>query len=300
MSSKLPKILVIVGPTSSGKTSLSIELAKKFNGEVISADSRQVYKGMDLGTGKVTKKEMQGVKHYLLDVASPNTQFSAAKFVKMGEKAIKEILKKGKLPIICGGTGFWVDALIYGLPKGVEPDWKVRQKLDKLSAAELFSKLKEIWPERAQNIDPNNKRRLVRALEMAMAGQKTLLPQKREAKYDVLKIGVLRDREELRKRIHDRLLERVRQGMIQEVANLHKNGVSWRRLDDFGLEYRFISRYLRGAIKDKQDMLNQLETASNQYAKRQGTWFKRDKEIQWVKNTSQGGKIVKKWLFDKR
>lgn len=292
---KKNKILVIVGPTASGKTSLSIELAKKFNGEVISADSRQVYKGMDLGTGKVTKKEMQGIKHYLLDVVTPNTQFSAAKFVKQGDKAIKEILKKGKLPIICGGTGFWIDALLYGLPETVAPDWKLRKELEKLSASELFNRLKKLWPERAKGIDPNNKRRMIRALEMALSGQ-TPQPQVRVSKYDVFKIGVLRDREELRQRIHIRLLERVKQGMIQEVANLHKKGVSWKRLDDFGLEYRFISRYLRGLINSQTEMLNLLEIAINQYAKRQGTWFRRDKEIQWVKTKVKDYKIVKKWL----
>ena len=300
MSNKqLAKILIIVGPTSSGKTSLSIDLAKKFNGEVISADSRQVYKGMDLGTGKVTKKEMQGIKHYLLDVVSPNTRFSAAKFVKMGEKAIKEILKKGKLPIICGGTGFWVDALLYGLPEGGQPDWQLRKKLDKLSAEKLYVKLKKVWPERAKNIDPKNKRRLIRALEMAIAGQKTLSTAKPLAKYDALKIGVLRPKQDLKQRIHDRLLIRLKQGMIQEVANLHKKGVSWRRLDDFGLEYGFVSRFLRGQINDKNEMIKLLETAIKQYAKKQRTWFGRDKEINWLNSAQKSGKMVEKWLFDK-
>ncbi|MCX6740738.1 MAG: tRNA (adenosine(37)-N6)-dimethylallyltransferase MiaA [Candidatus Parcubacteria bacterium] len=296
MSRLLEKVLVIVGPTSSGKTSLSIELARKFTGEVISADSRQVYKGMDLGTGKVTKKEMQGIKHYLLDVVSPISQFNAGKFVRMGEKAIKEIIKKRKLPIICGGTGFWIDALLYGLPKTVTADWKLRKKLDKLSAAELFNKLKKLWPERAKVIDPNNKRRLIRALELALNGKKTIMPHIRAAKYDILKIGVLRDKAELNKRIHDRLISRFKQGMIQEVANLHKKGVSWKRLDDFGLEYRFISRYLTGAIKDQKEMIQLLEIASNQYAKRQNTWFKRDKEIIWVNNPAKANSLVKKWL----
>lgn len=290
--SNLPKILVIVGPTSSGKTSLSIKLAKKFNGGVISADSRQVYKGMDLGTGKITKKEMQSIKHYLLDVASPKSQFSAAKFVKMGEKAIKEIIKRGKLPIICGGTGFWVDALLYGLPESVAPDWQLRKKLEKLSAEKLYIRLKKVWPERSKTIDPHNKHRLIRSLEMALKGHKPK-PIKKLSKYDALKIGVLRNKKELRQRIHDRLLIRIKQGMIKEVANLHKNGVSWKCLDYFGLEYRFISRYLRGLIS-KGEMLTLLETAINQYAKRQNTWFKRDKEIIWLNSAEKANKIVKK------
>ncbi|MCX6744034.1 MAG: tRNA dimethylallyltransferase [Candidatus Parcubacteria bacterium] len=228
-----------------------------------------------------------------------NTQFSAGKFVKLGEKAIKEIIKKGKLPIICGGTGFWIDALLYGLPESVEPDWKLRKKLEQLESQELFKRLKKLWPERAKDIDPNNKRRLIRALEMAQSGQMVMLPQTKVSKYDILKIGVFRDREELRQRIHIRLIERVKQGMIQEVANLHKKGVSWRRLDDFGLEYRFISRYLRGLIKGQSEMLNLLEIAINQYAKRQGTWFRRDKDIQWENNINKEVKIAQKWLLDK-
>jgi len=299
MSRQLPKILVIIGPTASGKTSLSIKLAKKFNGEVISADSRQVYKGMNLGTGKVTKKEMQGVKHYLLDVASPKSRFSAAQFVKLGEKAIKEIQKKGKLPIICGGTGFYVDALLYGLPETVTPDWKLRQHLDRLSASVLFMKLKKIDPARAKNIDKNNKRRLIRALEIALKTGAPVPPPTRTLKYNVLKIGVKRDKKELRKRIHDRLLIRMKQGMVEEVEKLHKQGVSWQKLDDFGLEYRFISRYLKGELS-KEEMLNQLETAIWHYAKRQMTWFKRDQEIHWENKEKKIEKIVKKWLFDKR
>jgi len=297
MSSKLPKILVIVGPNASGKTSSSIKLAKKFNGEVISADSRQVYKGMDLGTGKVTTKEMQGVKHYLLDVASPKSRFSAAQFVKLGEKAIKEINKKGKLPIICGGTGFYVDALLYGLPQTVAPDWKLRQRFDKLSASALFEKLKKIDPARAKNIDKNNKRRLIRALEIALKTGAPVPPPARTLKYDVLKIGVKRSKKELRKRIHDRLLARMKQGMVKEIEKLHKQGVPWHKLDDFGLEYRFIARYLKGELS-KEEMLNLLETAIWHYAKRQVTWFKKDKEIHWLNNTQKAVILVKKWLFD--
>jgi tRNA dimethylallyltransferase len=292
------KILVIIGPTSSGKTSLSIKLAKKFNGEIISADSRQVYKGMDLGTGKVTKREMQGVKHYLLDVVLPKKQFTAADFVKLGEKAIKQILKKGKLPIICGGTGFYIDALLYGLPVGVVPDWKLRSKLEKLSNVELFNKLKRVDPMRAKIIDKNNRRRLIRALEIVIKTGKPIPALERRAKYDVLKIGVKRSKSDLRKRIQKRLLARLRQGMIKEVENLHKQGISWQRLDDFGLEYRFISRYLRGII-NKEEMVSLLETAINQYAKRQTTWFKRDRDIIWLNDQLNIEKKVKKWLLDK-
>ncbi|MCX6743194.1 MAG: tRNA (adenosine(37)-N6)-dimethylallyltransferase MiaA [Candidatus Parcubacteria bacterium] len=315
MSIQLLKILVIVGPNSSGKTSLSIKLAKKFNGEIISADSRQVYKGMNLGTGKVTKKEMQGIKHYLLDVASPKSRFSAGQFIKLGDKAIKQILAKGKLPIVCGGTGFYIDALLYGLPITVAPDWKLRQHLEKLSASQLLNKLRRVDAKRAKDIDPQNKRRLIRALEIALKTGAPVppaltasqflsaykkqdergRPPMRTLKFNVLKLGVKRDKNELRKRIHDRLLARLKQGMVKEVEKLHKHGVSWKKLDDFGLEYRFISRYLKGELS-KEEMQIQLETAIWHYAKRQMTWFKRDKEIYWKNNLKKIEKLVKKWF----
>ncbi len=297
MSNK-QKILVIVGPTSSGKTSLSIELAKKFNGEVISADSRQVYKGMDIGSGKVTKKEMEGVKHYLLDVVSPKTEYNVAKFVKDAQKAIAEIIDKGKLPIIAGGTMFWVDALLYGMPKTVKPDLKLRQELDKLSAEQLFVKLKEIDPARAKTIDQFNKRRLIRAVEIVMITGKPVPKYKKEIKYNSFKIGVEQTKEELKKRIHIRLYDRMKEGMVEEIDNLHKSGVTWQRLDDFGLEYRHVAKYLKGEFT-KDEMLERLEYEINHYAKRQMTWFNKDQEIFWSNDNKKIDLKVKKWLLDK-
>lgn len=296
--SKLKKILIIIGPTASGKTSLSIKLAKKFNGEIISADSRQVYKGMNLGTGKVTKKEMQGIKHYLLDVVSPEKRFTAADFARLGNRAIKQILKRGKLPIICGGTGFYIDALLYGLPKTTAPDWRLRRKLEKLSNVQLFNKLKRIDKARAKTIDKNNRRRLIRSLEIVLKTGKPMPEFVRQTKFDILKIGVKRSKNELKKRIHKRLIARFKQGMVKEVKNLQRQGVSWQKLDDFGLEYRFISRYLHGII-NREEMIMLLETAINQYVKRQMTWFKRDKQIIWSNDQLNIEKKVKKWLLDK-
>jgi len=298
MNNKLTKILVIVGPTASGKTSLSIKLAKKFNGEIISADSRQVYQGMDLGTGKVTKKEMRGIKHYLLDVVSPKKRFTAADFARLGNRAIKQILKKGKLPIICGGTGFYVDALLFGLPKTVAPDWQLRDKLEKLNNNELYYRLKQLDPARAKVIDENNRRRLIRSLEIVIKTGKPLPQLNKISKYDILKIGVKRSKCDLKKRIHKRLIARFKQGMIKEVENLQRQGVTWQKLDDFGLEYRFISRYLHGII-NREEMIMLLETAINQYVKRQMTWFKRDKQIIWSNDQLDIEKKVKKWLLDK-
>lgn len=295
MSIRLSKILVIAGPTSSGKTGLSIKLAKKFNGEVVSADSRQVYQGMNIGSGKVTKKEMQGVKHHLLDVVSPKTDFNVAKFVKLADKAIKEIIKKGKLPIVCGGTMFWIDALLYGFPPGVKPDPQLRKKLNQLTAAKLFAKLQKLDPARAKTIDSHNRRRLIRALEIVMVSGQPVPQYTKQIKYDTLKLGVKRDKEELKKLIHDRLLARIRQGMIAEVKRLHDQGVSWQRLDDFGLEYRWVSRYLRGLLS-KEEMIIKLENDISHYAKRQLTWLKRDNEINWLKDYRKIEKLVGKWV----
>ncbi|MBD3359662.1 MAG: tRNA (adenosine(37)-N6)-dimethylallyltransferase MiaA [Candidatus Buchananbacteria bacterium] len=295
MSIKLSKLLVVVGPTSSGKTSLSIKLAKDFNGEVISADSRQVYKGMDIGTGKITKKEMQGIKHYLLDVVSPKTDYNVNKFVQDASKAIKQINKKNKLPIICGGTMFWVDALLYGLPETTKPDSQLRKKLDQLNTKQLFNKLKKLDPQRAANIDAYNKRRLIRALEIIIKTGQPVPQYIKKKQYDVLKIGVKRSKDELKERMHDRLLARIRQGMIAEVKRLHEQGVAWQRLEYFGLEYRWITRYLRGLIT-KDEMLERLELEINHYAKRQMTWFKKDNEIIWENDYNKIKKKVIQWL----
>jgi len=292
------KLLIILGPTASGKTSLSIRLAKKFNGEIISADSRQVYKGMDIGSGKVTIKEMQDIKHYLLDEVKPMTNFNVNHFIKKATKAIKIIQSKDKLPIIAGGTMFWVDALLYGLPITVKPDQKLRARLEKESTQQLYQKLKKLDPRRAKEIDPDNKRRLIRALEIVMITGQPVPVYKKEAQYDCLKIGVKRSKDELNKRIHIRLYERMKQGMVAEVKNLHQQGVTWKRLENFGLEYRYISKYLKGELT-KDQMLQLLESEIKKYAKRQMTWFKKDQSIFWSNNYSDISKKIKSWLLDK-
>lgn len=276
-----PKVLVIVGPTASGKSALAVKLAKELNGEVISADSRQVYKGLDIGTGKITKKEMQGVPHHLLDVASPKRAFSVAQYQKLALKKIREIIARGQVPIICGGTGFYIKAVVDNLvlPE-VKPNRKLRQELAKLPTPELFTKLQQLDPERAANIDEHNPRRLMRAIEIATAlGQVPVLTST-PLPYTFEQIGISISPEQLQQNIHTRLMARVKQGLIKEVERLRESGLSWQRLDDLGLEYRFVSHYLRGKLT-KTEMLEQLEIAINQYAKRQLTWFKKDKRISW-------------------
>ncbi|MBU1091679.1 tRNA (adenosine(37)-N6)-dimethylallyltransferase MiaA [Patescibacteria group bacterium] len=294
------KIIVVLGPTASGKSDLAVDIALKFgNMEIISADSRQVYKGMDIGSGKITKKEMRGIKHHLLDVISPKKIFSAGDFKKLGEKAINEILEKKKVPIVCGGTGFYIHALLEGLgTAGIKPDWNLRKKLEKKSIDELFKMLKKLNKERASNIDAKNKRRLIRAIEIQYG---EVRPPNIE-RYDVLYLGIKKKHKNLKELIHKRLLRRIKQGMIVEVKRLHnpaergKKGVSWKRLDGLGLEYRFVSRYLRG-LTTKEEMIEQLNTAIVQYSKRQMTWFKKHApETKWVKNGKKAHETVKKFL----
>ncbi len=306
------KLIVILGPNASGKTDLSIKLAKKFDGEVISADSRQVYKRMNIGTGKITKKEMQAIPHYLLDVVSPKKKFTVVQYRNLALKAIKKIQKKslsshqnsegisgsdGKIPFLVGGTGFYIQSVIDGIiiPE-VKPDWKLRKKLEKKSIQELFKMLKKIDKRRAKTIESKNKRRLIRALEIVIKTKKPVpLFKKKPPQFELLMIGVKRNPEELKKRIRKRLLERLKIGMIAEIKNLRESGLSWKRLEEFGLEYRYIALYLQSKIT-KKEMMEQIQKQSEHFAKRQMTWFKRDPRIHWIKTPRQAEKLVKKEL----
>lgn len=281
-----PKLIAIVGPTASGKTSLSISLAQKCNGEVVSADSRQVYRGLNIGTGKVTKEEMQSVPHHLLDVAEPTTVYTVTDFVHDGRKAIEEILDRKHLPIIVGGTFLYVDALLgdVSTPE-VPPNEQLRRELEEYSTEKLVSLLEEKDPERAQSIDRKNKRRLIRALEIA----ETLgvVPKtETEDLYNVLRIGIQRSKETLEQNIHERLITRLNHGMIEEVVQLHSNGLSYERLGELGIEYRYIGEYLQDKVS-KEEMCTQIELKSLQYAKRQMTWLKKSKEVVWLNENIQ-------------
>ena len=294
------KLIVILGPTASGKSELAIKLAKKFNGEIVSADSRQVYKGMDIGTGKITKKEMKGIPHYLLDVASPKRRFTVAQYRKLALKAIEKVFKKRKVPILCGGTGFYIQAVVDGIiiPE-VKPDWRLRSNLNKFPVEELYKILKKLDPRRAKTIEKKNKRRLVRAIEIIMKTKKPVPPFKKQPlPYPVLIIGIKKSLEELKKIIEKRFLKWLRQGLIKEVKNLKKSGLSWKKIEDFGIHYRVIAQYLQNKINYKEMIENSLKELRN-YAKRQMTWFKRDKRIIWVKNYKEAEKLIKKFLKNK-
>jgi tRNA dimethylallyltransferase len=275
-----PKILVVVGPTSSGKSDLVVRLARDFNGEIISADSRQVYKNLDIGTGKVTKHEMDGIPHHLLDVVSPKKTFNVVNFQKKAYHAIDDILKRGKIPIIAGGTGFYIQSIVDGviLPE-IPKNEKLRKQLEQMDLPVLQSKLKKLDADRFEEIDIKNKVRLIRAVEIATALGK--VPKtKSNPKYECLQIGIEWPKDKLDKRISDRLIARMRRGLVAEVKNLHANGLSWKRMEALGLEYRYVSRFVRNLIS-KEELVETLTTKIIQYAKRQMAWLKRDQRIKW-------------------
>ncbi len=298
------KIIVIGGPTASGKSDLAVSLAlwikknrKKFGvsgAEIISADSRQVYKGFDIGSGKITKEETRGVRHWMLDIASPKRTFTAHDYMIAGNRALKEIFKNNNVPVICGGTGFYIDSLIYSpfIPE-VPPQRELREELERLSVEELYLRLEKIDKRRAENIDIKNKRRLIRAVEVTETLGGPIPETGKTLMYPTLIMGVKTDKDELKNKIHKRLVKRINAGMIDEVLNLHrKKGVSWKRLEELGLEYRWTARYLRGKT-DLEEMKKNLEKEIIHYAKRQVTWFKREKGIIWTENFREAKKETK-------
>lgn len=341
------KIVVILGLTSSGKSDIAIKLAKKFGGEIISADSRQIYRGLDIGTGKIKpdphpptpspacgkgwlkepeegKFYSEGIPHYAIDIVNPKTDYNAAKFKKYTDKVITDILRRKKLPIICGGTGFWIKAIIDNVnyPE-VKPDWLLRNKLCNKSARELFDSLKKLDPKRVKTIDRNNTVRLIRAIEICKAIGKVPSPSpqpspnygrggklcpsllsgemsrsdREEKNCNYLQIGLSLPKEKLHANIKKRLKKRFEAGMIEEVGKLHyKNKISWKHLESFGLGYKLIPQYLRGEISSEKELFEKIFQAEKNYAKRQMTWFKKDKRIHWIKKYSAIESKVKNFL----
>ncbi len=320
MTYKKP-IIIVVGPTASGKSELAVRIAKKVNGEIISADSRQIYKGLDIGTGKISgawhKSKIDGrqfliykyrdIIHYGIDIANPFKQYSAGQFQKYAEKIIANVYGRGKIPILCGGTGHWIDAVVFGqaFPE-VKPNKKLRASLQKKTTAQLFAQLQQLDPDRAASIDRKNPRRLIRALEIVLSTGKTVPKLQQSSKYDVLWLGIKTDQKLLHKKIEQRLKQRLKAGMLDEIKTLHQQGIdsskfpspisrervaraklgtgeglSWKRLESFGLEYKFGALYLQKKI-NKKEFIDQLSTAIKQYSKRQMTWWKRNKLIHWI------------------
>jgi len=292
-----PKVIAIVGPTASGKTSLSITLAQECSGEIISADSRQVYQGLDIGSGKVTHEEMAGIPHHLLDMVSPMTVYTGINFVHDAGQAIVDIHNRKHTPVVVGGTFFYLDLLrgkIQAAP--VLPNQAFRDSLADLSNTALLEKLYVKDKDRAEKIDKHNRRRLIRALEITEALGK--VPKQIETKtpYEWLLIGIDIDKTQLHQNISTRLKERLEQGMIKEAETLHQAGLTYERMDTLGLEYRYLAKYLQG-ILTKEEFIEQLEHKIKQFAKRQMTWLKRDKEIEWFKPADQPAIIARSKEF---
>ncbi len=300
------KLVVILGPTSSGKSALAIDAAKRWNGEIISADSRQVYRGMDIGSGKVSKQEQLSVPHHLLDISDPNDAYNISHFLRDARSAIADISARGKLPIVCGGTGFWIQTLVenQALPN-VPPNPELRESLAEKTPEELFRQLMTLDPVRAEKTDPKNPRRLIRAIEIATATQRGDVKTPSETPLfpgHRLIIALCPPKAVLDERIRTRLDERFEQGMIDEVVRLNQDGVPWERLDAFGLEYRWISRFLRGMLP-MGEMRERLFFDSIHYAKRQMTWIRRwqklDTPVFLTENSRKAMEKIREFLKEK-
>ncbi|MBQ9658131.1 MAG: tRNA (adenosine(37)-N6)-dimethylallyltransferase MiaA [Clostridia bacterium] len=286
---KKPKVIVICGPTASGKTALSIELAKKINGEIVSADSMQIYKDMDIGTAKPTSEEMQGIKHYLLDFVSPNERYSVADFKKEAKKAINEIINKGKTPIVVGGTGLYVDSLIYEIEyKEIEFDEQYRAKLEKIAEQEglekLYKKAIEIDSLAMEKISPNDKKRIMRVLEIYHATGKNKTEQEKESRrepdFDYKVFAIDMDRQVLYNRINLRVDIMLENGLIEEVKILKEKYNKFPTAMQ-GLGYKEVVEYLENKIT-YQEMVEKIKQETRRYAKRQLTWFRKNKQTIWI------------------
>lgn len=314
----MKKILVILGSTSTGKTDLALKLAKKFNGELVSCDSRQVYKKLDIGTGKLPDRkvkiekgkrfwEMDGIKVWMYDVVNPKKQYTVYRYIKDADRIINEVIKRRNLPILVGGTGLYLKALCEGLPNLEIPlDKKLRKRLQQLSKKQLQEKLQQLAVDKWNNLndsDKQNPRRLIRAIELI-----TVKPSKKrftsnlQVKGNILKIGLVAPRENLYDRIDKRIISRVNQGMIKEAEKLHKEGLSFQRMKQLGLEYGVMADYLQGRITSREKLTNILQGKIHAFARRQVTWFKKEKNVHWFnitleKYSDNVEKKVTKWYY---
>lgn len=277
----MDKLVVIAGTNASGKSGLGIELAGKYDAEIVSADSRQVFTGLDLGSGKVTKDEMKGIPHHLIDVAKPNDFFSLSEFQSMAYSAIDDIHTRGKKAFLVGGTGLYVNSVVdgYNLTNS-KPDPDIRKMVESKSSKELIELIKEKSPTLLERVDLQNKRRLERAAEKALSGVGIDNPN--SPHYETMIIGVTWPREVLYERIKVRLDMRLEQGMIDEVKNLREAGATDDFLYKLGLEYRYILRYLRGEFTDFDAFYNKLFMEIRHLAKEQMTWFRKRTDINWI------------------
>ena len=298
MAKLLPKLITILGPTASGKSSLGIELAHEYNGEIVSADSRQVFRGLDIGSGKVTHDEQESVPHHLLDMVEPMQEFSVSHFQKLAFRAIDEIFARGKLPFLVGGTAQYIYAIINNYQfADVPPNPKRRKELENKNLDDLQAIIKEKEPKAEQILTKDdfiNPRRLIRAIEKLEAGM-PIEPRKGPQKYENIILGIDIPRNELYKKIDQRVDERIKDGMIQEVENLRKQGVKDEWLISLGLEYKWITEYLQNKWT-KQEMITRLKGTIHDFSRRQMTWFRQDKRIKWMSNNMEDAKKIRRFI----
>ncbi len=282
MATNKQKIIVVIGPTASGKTDLAVDIATKFNGEVVSADSRQIYRSLDIGTAKITEEEMRGIPHHMIDIVDVGTTYTAAHYKRDARKILKKMDERDKIPIIAGGTFFYVDTLLEKIaPPAVSPNPKLRAELDLFSTEQLFVMLTEKDPRRASEIDHKNKRRLIRALEIIDKLDTVPEMTETEIPYNVLTIGIKTDRDDLRARLRQRGEIWLENGFVEEIEGLLKSGISKKCLVEIGFEYMIGVDYVDGKLT-KEKFIEVFEQKNWQYAKRQLTWLKRDGNINWV------------------
>jgi len=287
---KKPTVIVICGPTASGKTALSIELAKRINGEIVSADSMQIYKDMDIGSAKVTLDEMQGIKHYLIDNVYPNERYSVANYKQDAKQAIEEIISKGKIPIVVGGTGLYIDALIYEIEyKDIEINEEYRKELERIRDEQglevLYKKALEIDPEAMEKISSNDFKRITRVLEIYEATGKTKTQQEAESRlneipYNYKVFAINYDREKLYERINKRVDIMLEKGLIEEVKKLLEKYTEFPTAMQ-GLGYKEVKQYFDGELNE-EEMIEKIKQESRRYAKRQFTWFRKNKQTIWI------------------
>lgn len=285
-----PTVIVIGGPTASGKSGLAIELAKKINGEIISADSMQIYKDMNIGTAKVTEAEKQGIQHYMLDIVSPEERYSVSAYKKEAEETIEKILKKGKIPIIVGGTGLYIESLIYGIEfQEEEIDEEYRQKLNEIAEREglekLYNEAKKIDSQAMEKISINDRKRIIRVLEIYHKTGKTKTEQEiesraNEVKYNYKLFAIAVDRSKLYEKIEKRVDKMLEEGLIEEVESIKKKYNKFPTAMQ-GLGYKEVVEYLENKIT-KEEMIEKLKKETRHYAKRQLTWFRKYKELTWL------------------
>jgi len=277
------RLVFLVGANASGKSDLAVRLATRFSGEVISADSRQVFRRLNLGTGKLSREDMQGIPHHLIDIVEPGSEFNLFEYQAAALATISEVFERRRQPIIVGGTGLYIDSLSEGyvlVPVG--EDAELRRDLAKLDRSSLMDIVRVEQTEALPLLVRADERRLIRAIEIIRSGISYAETRQRRKLYESLMIGLRWEKAELRTRIRQRLAQRFDAGMIDEVAELRRSGVSDRFLFDLGLEYRFILQFLDGRIKSPSELFNNLEIAIGQFARRQMTWFRRRKDIVWI------------------